>query len=319
MKMVILDGYATNPGDLSWEGIAAAGELAVYDRTGPEELASRIEGADILFTNKTYLSAESIQSCQNLRYIGLLSTGTNAVDLGAAREKGIPVTNIPAYSTNEVAQHTLALLLEITNQVGRHSATVHAGEWAAGTDFCYFRVPLLALAGKTFGCIGFGAIGQQTGRLAAALGMRVLASGSRETEEGRAIARYVPLDTLLTESDIISLHCPLLPETQGLINPATLAKMKDGVILLNTARGLLVDEQALADALASGKVYAAGLDVLAREPMDPHCPLMGAKNCFITPHNAWLPLDARQRLMDTAVANLRGFLAGRPQNVVNGL
>ncbi len=317
MKIVVLDGYATNPGDLSWEGIAAAGELTVYDRTSPEELPKRIEGADILITNKTYLSAKTIQGCPKLRYIGLLSTGTNAADLAAARERGIPVCNIPAYSTDEVAQHTLALLLEITNQVGLHSAGVQAGEWARSPEFCYFRTPLMALAGKTFGCIGFGAIGQQTGRLAAAFKMRVLACGSRETEAGRAIAAYVTQDDLLRQADIISLHCPLNAETKGLIGPENLAKMKDGVILLNTARGPLVNEQALADALASGKVYAAGLDVVAREPMDENSPLLGAKNCFITPHNAWLPLDARRRLMDTAVANLQGFLNGQPQNVVN--
>ncbi len=319
MKLVILDGYTENPGDLSWQGIADYGDLTVYDRTPPEEIIARMAGAEAVFTNKTLITEKAMAATPSLRYIGLLSTGTNTVDLNAAKARGIPVTNIPAYSTDEVAQHTLALLLEICNQVGLHSGEVQAGRWAKSADFCYWDAPLLCLAGQTFGCIGFGAIGRRTAQLMRALGMEILATGSRETEEGRALASYVPLEELLAKADVVSLHCPLTPETKHLIDEKRIAQMKDGAILLNTARGPLIDEEALAAALASGKLYAAGLDVVSKEPMKPDNPLLGAKNCYITPHIAWAPFSARSRLMGIAEANLRGYAEGKLQNVVNGL
>lgn len=319
MKIVILDGYTENPGDLSWEGIARLGELTVYDRTpkDPEEICRRIGGAEIVITNKTPLTAEILGRCPGIRYIGLLSTGYNIVDCAAARAHGIPVTNIPAYSTDAVAQLAMALLLEITNQVGRHSAAVRDGKWSSCADFCFWETPLTELSGKTMGIIGFGRIGQAMGRLAKAFGMNVLAAGSRPTEEGRAIADYVELEELLSRSDVVSLHCPLFPETERLINKHTIERMKDGAILLNTGRGQLICEPALAQALHSGKLRAAGLDVLSQEPPAADNPLLTAPNCFITPHIAWAAKESRARLMTIAEENLRLFLAGTLQNVVN--
>lgn len=317
MKIVILDGYTENPGDLSWEGFAALGELTVYERTAAADIVPRIGDAEIVYTNKTPITAETLAVCPNLRYIGLLATGYNVVDVAAAKARGVAVTNIPTYGTAAVAQFAIAMLLEICHHVAHHSDAVHAGRWTANPDWCFWDYPLIELDGKTMGIIGFGRIGQATGRIARALGMRVLAYDSRPSDAGRAIAEYVPLDELLANSDVISLHCPLLPETEGIVNKANIARMKDGVILLNNSRGPLVVEQDLSDALNSGKVYAAGLDVVSTEPIRPDNPLLKAKNCFITPHISWAPRESRQRLMDIAVENLRAFLAGAPVNVVN--
>lgn len=317
MKIVILDGYTENPGDLSWEGFAALGELTVYERTAAADIVPRIGDAEIVYTNKTPITAETLAACPKLRYIGLLATGYNVVDVAAAKARGVAVTNIPTYGTAAVAQFAIAMLLEICHHVAHHSDAVHAGRWTANPDWCFWDYPLIELDGKTMGIIGFGRIGQATGRIARALGMRVLAYDSRPSDAGRAIAEYVPLDELLANSDVISLHCPLFPETEGIVNKANIARMKDGVILLNNSRGPLVVEQDLSDALNSGKVYAAGLDVVSTEPIRPDNPLLKAKNCFITPHISWAPRESRQRLMDIAVENLRAFLAGAPVSVVN--
>ena len=320
MHIVILDGYTENPGDLSWAGLEALGTLTVYDRTPKndvEKIIRRIGDAEIVFTNKTPLTAEIFDRCPSIRYVGLLSTGYNIADIGAAKRHGIPVTNIPAYGTSAVAQAAFALLLEITNRVGHHAEAVRDGRWSSCEDFCFWDHPLVELSGKTLGVIGFGRIGQAMGRVAKAFGMRVLAAGSRPTEEGKAIAEYVELDELYARSDVISLHCPLFPETERMINKHTISRMKDGVILLNTGRGQLICEPALAEALHSGKVRAAGLDVLSQEPPAADNPLLTAPNCFITPHIAWAAKESRQRLMDTAVDNLKQFLHGTPVNVVN--
>ena len=322
MKIVILDGYTENPGDLSWDALAALGELTVYDRssrTDQQEAIDRIGDAEIVITNKTPITRAVLDACPSVRFIGVLATGYNVVDTACARERGIPVSNVPAYGTAAVGQFTIALLLEICHHVAHHSETVFAGKWEHCPDFCYWDYPLIQLDGKTMGIIGFGRIGQATGRIARALGMRVLATGSRPCPEGEAIAEYTDLDTLLANSDVIALHCPLFPETAGIINRETIAKMKDGVILLNSARGGLVVEQDLADALNSGKVAAAGLDVVSTEPIQGDNPLLKAKNCIITPHIAWGSKESRQRIMDCTVKNVQAFLAGKPVNTVNGL
>lgn len=320
MKIVVLDGYAENPGDLSWAPLEALGEVTVYDRTSladEGETIARLSGAEIAVTNKTPITRRVIDACPRLRYITMLATGYNVVDAAYARAKGIPLSNIPAYGTAAVGQFAIALLLEICHHAAHHSGTVHAGKWAACADWCYWDYPLIELDGKTMGIIGFGRIGQQTGRIARALGMRVLACGSRPSDSGRAIADYVELDALLAASDVIALHCPLFPETEGIINRETIRKMKDGVILLNNSRGPLVVEQDLADALNSGKVYAAGLDVVSTEPIREDNPLLTAKNCIITPHISWAPRESRQRIMDTAAQNIKAYLDGAPINVVN--
>lgn len=322
MKIVILDGYTENPGDLSWDALAALGELTVYDRssrTDQQEAIDRIGDAEIVITNKTPITRAVLGACPSVRFIGVLATGYNVVDTACARERGIPVSNVPAYGTAAVGQFTIALLLEICHHVAHHSETVFAGKWEHCPDFCYWDYPLIELDGKTMGIIGFGRIGQATGRIARALGMRVLATGSRPCPEGEAIAEYTDLDTLLANSDVIALHCPLFPETAGIINRETIAKMKDGVILLNSARGGLMVEQDLADALNSGKVAAAGLDVVSTEPIQGDNPLLKAKNCIITPHIAWGSKESRQRIMDCTVKNVQAFLAGKPVNTVNGL
>lgn len=320
MKLVVLDGYTENPGDLSWDALRRFGELTVYERTSDDqsEVAERIKGADIVVANKTSIRAEVINSAGALKYITILATGYDIVDVAAARARGIPVSNVPSYGTAAVAQFAIAMLLEICHHVAHHSETVHAGRWESCADWCYWDYPLIELAGKTMGIIGFGRIGQQTGRIAKALGMHILATGSRPTDAGREIADYVELDELLARSDVISLHCPLFPSTRGIISRENIARMKDGVILLNNSRGALVDEQALADALNSGKVYAAGLDVVSTEPIRGDNPLLKAKNCFITPHISWAPKEARERIMDCTVKNIEAFLDGKPVNVVNG-
>lgn len=313
MKIVILDAYTANPDDLSWDALGQLGELTAYDRTAPGDVAARIAGAEIVLTNKTPVTAQVMVGAPALRYIGVLATGYNIVDVEAARARGITVTNIPAYSTEAVAQLVFAHLLEICHHVGHHSAAVHAGRWAASPDFAFWDYPLMELQGKTMGIIGYGRIGRAVGRIARAFGMNVVASGTR-----RACPELVPLDELLRVSDVISLNCPLTPETRGLICQDTLARMKDGVIIINTSRGPVVNEADLRAALVSGKVYAAGIDVASQEPIQPDNPLIGLANCFITPHIAWAPYEARVRLIDIATDNVRAFLEGRAQNVVSG-
>lgn len=321
MKIVVLDGYTENPGDLSWAGLEQLGELTVYDRTSltdPAETIARIGDAQIVFTNKTPLPAQVFESCGHIRFVGVLATGYNVVDIEAAKARGIPVCNVPSYGTASVSQFAIALLLEICHHVAHHAQAVQAGRWAANPDWCFWDYPLIELSGKTMGIIGFGRIGQSTGRIAKAMGMNVLAYDNHPTESGREIGQYVDLDSLLAASDVIALHCPLFPQTRHIINRETIAKMKDGVILLNNSRGPLVAEQDLADALNSGKVAAAGLDVVSTEPILPDNPLLTAKNCLITPHISWAPKESRQRIMDCTVENLKAFLAGEPINVVNG-
>ena len=320
MNIVILDGYTENPGDLSWDGFRAFGELTVYDRTDVRDTAEiirRIGGAEIVFTNKTPVTREILDACPSVRMVGVLATGYNVVDTEAAREKGIPVTNIPAYGTASVGQFAIALLLELCHHIGAHDAAVKAGRWEHSVDFCFWDYPLVELDGKTLGIIGFGRIGQTTGRIAKALGMRVLAYDTHETESGRLIAEYVDLDTLFRTSDVIALHCPLFPETEGLINRETIGKMKDGALLINNSRGPLIVEQDVADALNSGKLAGAAVDVVSTEPIRGDNPLLTARNCIITPHMSWAAREARQRIMDTAVENVRMFLQGTPVNVVN--
>ena len=320
MKIVVLDGYTENPGDLSWGRLEELGEFIVYDRsslTDEDEAIARIGETEIVITNKTPITKRVLDSCPSIRYIGVLATGYNVVDYVYAAKKGIPVTNVPGYGMDTVAQFTFALLLEICHHVAHHSEAVHAGRWEQSPDFCFCDYPQIELAGKTIGIIGFGRIGQKVGTIAKAFGMKVLAHSPHEYESGKAIGTYVNLDTLLAESDVISLHCPLFPETEGIINQATIAKMKDGVILLNNGRGPLVVEQDLADALNSGKIQAAAVDVVSAEPIKGDNPLLTAKNCFITPHIAWATKEARQRIMDCAVNNVKAFLSGAPENVVN--
>ena len=320
MKIVVLDGYTENPGDLSWEELGKLGELTVYDRTSltdEAEAIARIGDAEIVFTNKTPITRKVLDACPGIRFISLLATGYNCVDYVCAREKGIPVANVPTYGTASVGQFAIALLLEICHHIGHHDASVHAGNWERCADWCYWDYPLIELAGKTMGIIGFGRIGQTTGRIARAMGMEVLAYDSHPSDAGRAIAEYVDLDALLARSDVVALHCPLFPETEGIINRETIAKMKDGAILLNNSRGPLVVEQDLADALNAGKLAAAGLDVVSTEPIRGDNPLLQAKNCIITPHISWAPKESRQRIMDCAVSNVKAFLAGSPVNVVN--
>lgn len=317
MKIVVLDGYTLNPGDLSWDGLKKLGDLTVYDRTPTELVYDRIKDADIVFTNKTPLTAENISKCTDLKYIGVLATGYNIVDVNAARDRNIPVSNIPVYGTNAVAQMAIALLLEICHHIGSHSESVHNGDWTKNADWCYWNYPLIELAGKTMGIIGYGRIGQSTGKIAAALGMNVIANNGDAKNIKNESEVFVSLDELLAKSDVISLHCPLFPSTEGIINKNTIAKMKDGVIIINNSRGQLIVEQDLADALNSGKVYAAGLDVVSSEPIKADNPLLKAKNCIITPHISWAPIESRMRLMNYAVENLDTFLKGQPINIIN--
>jgi glycerate dehydrogenase len=317
MKIIVLDGYTENPGDLSWSVFEALGEFKVYDRTPADKITERIGEADAVITNKTPISRDTLDSCPRVKYIGVLATGYDIVDIVAAKEKSIPVCNIPTYGTAAVGQFAIALLLEICHHTGHHANAVRDGRWENNADWCFWDYPLIELAEKTMGIIGFGRIGQVTGKIAKALGMKVIAFDEFENETGKAIADYVSLDQLFAESDVITLHCPLFPPTRGIINKTNITKMKDGVIILNNSRGPLVVEQDLADALNSGKVYAAGLDVVSTEPIKGDNPLIKAKNCIITPHISWASRESRQRLMDIAVGNLRAFIAGKPINVVN--
>ncbi len=311
MKIVVLDGYALNPGDLSWSGLESLGDLTVYDRTPPEQVLRRIADGEAVFTNKTALTREILKSLPNLKFIGVLATGYNVVDVTAAKEFGITVCNVPTYGTTAVAQFVFALLLEICHRVDHHNRQVQTGRWTSGMDFCFWDYPLMELSGKTMGIIGYGRIGKATADIARAFGMQVAAYDAYIKEPD-----IVTLDELLGISDVISLHCPLTPETQNIINRSTIEKMKDGVILINTSRGPLIHEEDLREALIRKKVRAAAVDVVSTEPIKSSNPLLGLDNCLITPHIAWAPRESRQRLMDIAVDNLKAFQKGSPQNTV---
>ena len=320
MKIVVLDGYTENPGDLSWSGLEALGDVTVYDRTSYVDapiIAERIGDAEIVVLNKTPITKATIDACPNMKMIAVLATGYNVVDYDYAKQKGIPVCNVPTYGTASVGQYAIALLLEVCHHIGHHSNTVFEGKWQNHIDWCYWDYPLIELDGKTAGIIGFGRIGQTTGRIAKALGMNVIAYDLYPNESGKAIAEYVDLETLLAKSDVVFLHCNLTPENTGLINKETIAKMKDGVILINNSRGQLIDEQDVTDALNAGKIAAAGLDVVYTEPISAANPLLGAKNCIITPHMSWGAKEARQRIMNITVDNVKAYLDGAPVNVVN--
>jgi glycerate dehydrogenase len=334
MKLVVLDGYTLNPGDLNWAQLTALGDCHIYERTPAEKIVERSVEADLLLTNKVLLNADTIRSLPRLNYIGVLATGTNVVDLSAARERRIPVTNIPAYGTKSVAQATFALLLELTNGVGHHSRAVHGGRWTTNPDWCFWDQRLIELDGLTLGIVGLGRIGLEVANLGHAFGMRILAAsphsklepmvGHEMTSAGAPASRAAPdyiqrseLESLFRQSDVLTLHCPLTEQTRHLVNTERLSWMKPDAFLLNTSRGALIDERALAQALNSGKLAGAGLDVLSQEPPRADHPLLAARNCIITPHYAWGTRAARERLMKIAVENVRAFLGGKPQNVVN--
>ena len=313
MRIVILDGLTTNPGDVSWEPLERLGSLTVFDRTAPGDVVARAADADAVLTNKAIVGREQIAALPRLTYVGVLATGFNIVDVAAARERGIPVCNVPEYSTPNVVQATWALILELANRVGHHDRTVHEGHWAACHDFCYWHGDLVELAGRTLGIVGHGRIGRGVAAVGRAFGMRVI----HHRRQGGGDPACVDLDTLFRESDVVSLHCPLTPETKGLVDARRLAMMKPTAFLVNTARGPLVDEAALAAALNAGQIAGAAVDVLSVEPPPASNPLLTAKNCVITPHVAWATRDARRRLIDVTAANLAAFAAGQPQNVVN--
>jgi glycerate dehydrogenase len=318
MKIVILDARALNPGDLSYDCINQFGDVTLYQRTDSEaDTIARIGDSEIVLVNKVPITETILAACPNIKLICVQATGYNIVDVDACAKRGIPVTNVPTYGTAAVAQFTLALMLEMCHRIGLHNHSVHQGDWSKAETFCYWLTPQMELAGKTLGLIGFGRIGQAVGKLAKAFGMEVIAYNRSQCEEGRAIAEYVDLDTLFARADIVSLHCPQTADTEKLINAETIAKMKDGAMLVNTARGGLVDEDALVEALESGKLRCAAVDVVSKEPMPLDNPLLKTRKCIITPHIAWAPVESRQRLLDTVVENIRAFLAGNPQNVVN--
>lgn len=317
MKIVVLDGYTENPGDLSWDALGRLGELTVYDRTPQNQVIERIGNAEIVLVNKVQMTKEIIEQTTSVKYIGVLATGYNIVDVDAAKAKGITVTNIPTYGTDGVAQFAIALLLELCHRIGDHSNTVSAGDWTNNADWCYWNSPQMELAGKTLGIIGYGRIGQKVGAIASALGMNVLANDRGKKQDTSAEAKLVDLDQLFKESDVISLHCPLFPETEGIINKENIAKMKDGVYIINDSRGQLINEADLRDALNSGKVGGAAVDVVSTEPIKMDNPLLEAKNMIITPHMAWASREARSRLMDIAVENVEKFQQGTPINVVS--
>ena len=317
MKIVILDGHAVNPGDLSWDFLNQFGEVTVYERTPLEEVANRIGDADIVLTNKSPINEKILNACPNIKLVCVLATGYNVVDCEATKKRGIPVCNVPDYGTAAVAQFTFALLLDLCHKVAHHAQTVREGKWCDCPDFCYWDTPQMELAGKTLGIIGFGRIGRAVGKIANAFGMKVIAYNRSQCEEGKAIGSYVNLEELLKTSDIISLHCPLTAENTGLINEEAIAKMKDGAILINTARGPLVDEAALAAALRSGKLRGAACDVISAEPMKENNPLKSAPNCIVTPHMAWAPIESRMRIQECTRRSIQAFLDGKPINTVN--
>lgn len=319
MKIVNLDGCTTNPGDLSWAGIERLGDYTVYDRTSPDKIIERAKGANALIINKTVITRDILEALKpELEYIGLQSTGYNVVDCEAAKELGITVCNIPSYSTNAVAQLVFAFILQVTNQVAVHSESVREGDWCNCPDFCYWKTPLTELLGKTIGIIGFGSIGRKVAEIAETFDMKVLVYTPRLKDKGSLKSiEFVDLDTLLKHSDIITCHCPLTAETNGLINSENIAKMKKSAIFINTSRGPVVNEQALADALNNGDIAAAGLDVLETEPAREDNPLLSAENCYITPHIAWAAKETRARLLTILENNLKAYIDGNPQNVVN--
>ncbi|MBI4326938.1 MAG: D-2-hydroxyacid dehydrogenase [Chloroflexi bacterium] len=317
MQIVVLDGYTLNPGDLNWEGLQALGECAIYDRTPPEQVSARMQKAEIVFTNKVVISRSTIEGLPDLRYIGVMATGYNIVDLAAARDRKIVVTNVPDYGTPAVAQMVFALLLELTHHVGHHAQTVREGRWTASPDFCYWDFPLVELKGRTLGIVGFGRIGRSVARIAQAFGMRVITAEPQGISADPPGVAAVDLDTLFQTSDVISLHCPLTPETQGLVNARRLGQMKKSAFLVNTSRGPVVNENDLADALNAGQIAGAALDVLSVEPPPSEHPLFRARNCLVTPHIAWATYEARQRMMQILVRNVKAFLDGQPQNVVS--
>ncbi len=318
MRIVVLDGYTLNPGDLSWNGLNQIGDIAVYERTPVERIIERSIDAEILFTNKTPLTDEEFSKLPHLKYVGVLATGYNVVDVEAAKRRNIVVTNIPTYGTKSVAQMVFALLLELTQHVQHHSDAVRAGEWSECEDFCFWNYPLIELEGKTMGVIGFGRIGQQTADIAQAFGMNIIAYDSYKSDQShRKNFKWAELTELLAESDVVTLHCPLFPETKGIISLDNLKKMKSSAFLINTSRGPLIVDEDLTEALNTGIIAGAGLDVLSVEPPSKENPLLTAKNCLITPHISWATKEARARLMDIAVENLKEFLSGNPVNVVN--
>ena len=316
VKIVVLDGYTLNPGDLSWEGLEALGRCIVYDRTYPGDVLSRAEGAEIILTNKTVLSSDIIKQLPNLKYIGVLATGYNVLDVEAAHERGIVVTNVPAYSTPSVGQLVFAHLLNLAHHIGRHAEAVRNGRWSSSPDFCYWDTPLIELSGLTLGIIGFGRIGRTTAKLALAFDMKVIAYDIIKPSSMPEGCQFVGLEEVFRDSDVVSLHCPLTSQTEKIVNKERLALMKKTSFLINTGRGPLVDEQALADALNNERIAGAGLDVLSSEPPEKDNPLIKAKNCFITPHIAWATRAARERLLKVVVDNVAAYLAGKPQNVV---
>ena len=320
MKIVVLDGYTENPGDISWGPLEALGEVTVYDRTAYEEsdlIAERIGDAEVAVINKTPISRATIERCPSLKAVAVLATGYNVVDCEAAKEKGIVVMNVPVYGTDNVSQYAVSLMLEMCSHIGMHSDSVHAGEWAENVDWCYWKAPMVEVSGKTAGVIGLGRIGYNTARILQAMNMKVLAYDAYQNDKGREVAEYVELDELLAKADFIFLHCPLFPATQGIINKETIAKMKDGVYLINNSRGPLVVEQDLFDALESGKIAGAAVDVVSTEPIKADNVLLKAKNCIITPHISWATKEARERIMQTTADNIRAYAQGNPANVVN--
>ena len=318
MKIVVLDGYTLNPGDLSWNELELLGKCEIYERTASLQIIERAKGAEIVLTNKTVLDSEIISSLDKLRYIGVLATGYNVVDVAAAGKRGIAVTNIPTYGTASVAQMTFAIILELANRVGHHSETVRGGRWCKSQDFCYWDHSLMELEGLTIGIVGFGRIGQSVAKIAQGFGMKVLASSKSMKTSPFTGVTMTDLDTVLRKSDIVSLHCPLTEDNRGFMNTQRLSVMKPNAFLINTSRGLLIDEKALADALNSGIISGAGLDVLSEEPPKLDNPLLSANNCFITPHISWATRAARERLMKIAIDNVRSFIEGKPKNIVKG-
>ena len=317
MNIVVLDGYTLNPGDLNWAELQSLGACQIYDRTGPGQILARAANAEIVLTNKVVLSRDTLNALPQLRYVGVLATGYNVVDVAAARQRNIPVTNVPGYSTPSVTQHTFALLLELAAHVGHHAQTVRDGRWSRSADFCYWDYPLLEISGLTLGVVGFGQIGREVTKVARAFGLRVLVHTRTVPAALPDGVEHVALDELFARADMVSLHCPLTPDTSHLVNAARLERMKPAALLINTSRGPLVDEAALANALNAGRLAGAALDVLATEPPQPTNPLLTAKNCLITPHLSWATRASRERLMSIACANIRAFLAGQPQNLVN--